>query len=393
MIPRMPLSYQEMVAQARSEVREVAPAEVAGAIAAGEVVLIDCREPEEFVTGVIPGAALIPRSSVEAAISRSGFAAQRPIVVYCATGIRSALAAKTIQDMGYESVANLAGGIVRWKSEGRPISVDSALSEEQRQRYARHLVLPEVGEAGQRKLLASKVAVVGAGGLGSPVALYLAAAGVGNLSIIDFDIVDASNLQRQILHGVDRLGMAKVESARQTLAAINPDVIVDGRQERLEASNVLDLLSDCDVIVDGADNFPTRYLVNDASLRLRTPVVHGSIFRFEGQVAVFDPYKGPCYRCLFPLPPPPELALNCAEAGVLGVLPGIIGSLQAMEAIKLLLGLGDPLVGRLLVYDALDQDFMTVKVNRDPSCPACSDESSPPPLVDYDQSCLPAGKA
>jgi molybdopterin/thiamine biosynthesis adenylyltransferase len=291
--------------------------------------------------------------------------------------------------MGYQNVANLAGGIVRWKSEGLPIEVDSALSEEQRSRYARHLVLPEVGEKGQRRLLESTVLVIGAGGLGSPVALYLAAAGVGNLRIVDFDVVDESNLQRQILHGIDRVGRAKVESARQTIAAINPDVVVDAHRLRLAAANVIGLIEDCDVIVDGADNFPTRYLVNDASLRTRTPVVHGSIFRFDGQVAVFSPYQGPCYRCLFPQPPPPELAPNCAEAGVMGALPGVIGSLQAMETIKLLLGLGEPLIGRLLVYDALDQDFMTVKVNRDPACPACSDESAPPVLVDYDQSCLP----
>lgn len=386
----MPLSYQEMIAQARREVREVAPGDVAGVIASGQVFLIDCREPEEFVTGVIPGAALLPRSEVEAAVSRAGLSADSRIVVYCATGIRSALAAKTLQDMGYKNVANLAGGIVRWRSEGLPIEVDSALSEEQRQRYARHLVLPEVGEKGQRKLLESKVLVIGAGGLGSPVALYLAAAGVGNLRIVDFDVVDESNLQRQILHGIDRVGRAKVESARQTIAAINPDVVVEAHRARLEASNVLQLIDGCDVIVDGADNFPTRYLVNDASLRTRTPVVHGSIFRFDGQVAVFSPYQGPCYRCLFPQPPPPELSPNCAEAGVMGALPGIIGSLQAMETIKLLLSLGQPLIGRLLVYDALDQDFMTVKVNRDPNCPACSDESAPPILVDYDQSCLPA---
>ena len=385
----MPLSYQEMVAQARREVREVAPTEVADGVAAREVFLIDCREPEEFVTGVIPGAALWPRSEVEAAVSGAGLGPDARIVVYCTSGIRSALAAKTLQDMGYQDVANLAGGIVRWKAEGLPIEVESALSEEQRQRYARHLVLPEVGEKGQRKLLESTVLVIGAGGLGSPVALYLAAAGVGTLRMVDFDVVDESNLQRQILHGIDRVGRPKVESARQTIAAINPDVVVEAHRVRLEAGNVLQLIDGCDVIVDGADNFPTRYLVNDASLRTRTPVVHGSIFRFDGQVAVFSPYQGPCYRCLFPQAPPPELAPNCAEAGVMGALPGIIGSLQAMETIKLLLGLGQPLIGRLLVYDALDQDFMTVKVNRDPNCPACSDETAPPMLVDYDQSCLP----
>lgn len=387
----MPLSYQEMIAQARREVREVTPEDVAGGVAAREVFLIDCREPEEFVTGVIPGAALWPQSKVVEEVSRVGLSPDSRIVVYCTSGIRSALAAKTLQDIGYQDVANLAGGIVRWKLEGLPVQVDSTLSAEQRQRYARHLVLPEVGEKGQRKLLESSVLVIGAGGLGSPAALYLAAAGVGTLRMVDFDVVDESNLQRQILHGIDRVGRAKVESARQTIAAINPDVVVETHRVRLEAGNVLQLIDGCDVIVDGTDNFPTRYLVNDASLRTRTPVVHGSIFRFDGQVAVFSPYQGPCYRCLFPQPPPPELAPNCAEAGVMGALPGIIGSLQAMETIKLLLGLGQPLIGRLLVYDALDQDFMTVKVNRDPNCPACSDESAPPTLVDYDQSCLPVG--
>ncbi|MDP3984397.1 MAG: molybdopterin-synthase adenylyltransferase MoeB, partial [Acidimicrobiia bacterium] len=357
--------------------------------AAGEVVVIDCREQEEFPSGVIPGASLVPRSSLEAAVSRSGLASDTPIVIYCSTGIRSALAGKTLQDMGYTNVTNLAGGIVRWKAEGRALQVEGGFSEEQRQRYARHLVLPEVGEAGQRKLLDSRVAVIGAGGLGSPVALYLAAAGVGTLGVIDFDLVDASNLQRQILHAVDRVGQPKVDSARQAIASINPDVVVEAHRTHLQASNVLDLLAGYDVIVDGADNFPTRYLLNDASLHLRTPVVHGSIFRFEGQVSVFNPYDGPCYRCLFPQPPPPELATNCAEAGVLGVLPGIIGSIQAMEAIKLILGLGDSLSGRLMVYDALDQEFQTVEVRRNPTCPACGDEDSPPVLVDYDDYCLP----
>jgi molybdopterin/thiamine biosynthesis adenylyltransferase/rhodanese-related sulfurtransferase len=389
----MSSSYEEMIALARREVREVAPGDVTDSIAAGEIFLIDCREREEFATGVIPGAALWPRSQVVQAVVGEGLRPDSRIVVYCATGVRSALAAKALQDSGYQDVANLAGGIVRWRSEGLPIEVDSSLSEEQRQRYARHLVLPEVGEKGQRKLLESRVLVIGAGGLGSPVALYLAAAGVGNLKIVDFDVVDESNLQRQILHGIDRIGRAKVESARQTIAGINPDVVVEAQRVRLEASNVLQLIDGCDVIVDGADNFPTRYLVNDASLRSRTPVVHGSIFRFDGQVAVFSPYDGPCYRCLFPQPPPPELAPNCAEAGVMGALPGIIGSLQAMETIKLLLGLGQPLIGRLLVYDALDQEFMTVKVSRDPNCLACSDESAPPKLIDYDQSCLPGSRS
>jgi molybdopterin/thiamine biosynthesis adenylyltransferase/rhodanese-related sulfurtransferase len=384
----VPLTYQELVAQARREVVEVGPEEAVAMLAGGRGVLIDCREPEEFALGVIPGASLIPRSAVESAVAGSGLAADTPIVVYCTSGARSALAGKTLQDMGYTNVRNLAGGIQRWRLEGREVDVPQTFSADQRSRYARHLVLPEVGEAGQRKLLASRVAVIGAGGLGSPVALYLAAAGVGTLGIVDFDVVDASNLQRQILHGTDRVGRPKVDSARQTLAGINPDVKVESHPERLTAANALPILSRYDLIVDGADNFPTRYLVNDASLHLDIPVVHGSIFRFEGQVSVFHPHSGPCYRCLFPQPPPPELAPNCAEAGVLGVLPGIIGSLQAMEALKMILGIGDSLVGRLLIYDALEQEFQTVKVNRNPQCPACSGE--PPALVDYDDYCLPA---
>ncbi|MBK5269232.1 MAG: molybdopterin-synthase adenylyltransferase MoeB [Acidimicrobiia bacterium] len=278
--------------------------------------------------------------------------------------------------------------------EGRPVIAPSGgLTADQRQRYARHLVLPEVGEKGQQRLLDSKVAIIGAGGLGSPVALYLAAAGVGHIAIVDHDVVDLSNLQRQILHGVDRIGLAKVDSARQTIAGINPDVEVTTHRVQLQASNALELLSDCDLIIDGADNFPTRYLINDASLNLRIPVVHGSIFRFEGQVSVFVPYTGPCYRCLFAQPPPPELSPNCAEAGVFGVLPGIIGSIQAMEAIKLLLGVGDLLAGRLLLYDALEQDFSTVRLNRNPACPACGDPANPPLLVDYDASCRPVASA
>jgi molybdopterin/thiamine biosynthesis adenylyltransferase len=306
-------------------------------------------------------------------------------------GARSALAALTLEELGYRKVSSLAGGFERWKSEAREWGAPLGLSNEQRLRYSRHTLLPEVGEEGQLQLLDSKVLVIGAGGLGSPAALYLAAAGVGTLGIVDFDVVDASNLQRQILHNVDRLGHSKVESARVTLGALNPDVEVITYDEMLTSENVLRIMGGYDVIVDGGDNFPTRYLVNDASLHLRVPVVHGSIFRFEGQVTVYDPYQGPCYRCQFPEPPPPELAPSCAEAGVLGVLPGVIGTLQATEAIKLALGLGDPLVGRLLTYDGLTQEFMTLNLRRDPDCVACSDEAHPPRLVDYDQLCLPAG--
>ena len=356
---------------------------------AGSVVVIDCRETNEFATGVIPDAHLLPQASLEN-VEKAGISREAEIVVYCAVGARSLLAARNLYHAGYTKATSLAGGIAAWGREGRTvIGPSSKLTSDQRQRYARHLVLPEVGEKGQQRLLDSRVAVIGAGGLGSPVALYLAAAGVGHLAIIDHDTVDLSNLQRQILHGVDRLGRPKVDSARQTIAGINPDVEVISHQTQIQASNALDLLRGYDLIVDGADNFPTRYLINDASLHLRIPVVHGSIFRFEGQASVFEPYAGPCYRCLFAQPPPPELSPNCAEAGVFGVLPGIIGSIQAMEAIKLLLGIGESLTGRLLIYDALDQEFSSVRVKRNPDCPACADPANPPPLIDYDASCLP----
>jgi molybdopterin/thiamine biosynthesis adenylyltransferase len=293
--------------------------------------------------------------------------------------------------MGYSNVSSLAGGMTRWKAEGRPWEIPEMLDDDQRVRYSRHILLPEVGEEGQRQLLGSRVLLIGAGGLGSPVALYLAAAGVGTLGIIDYDTVDLSNLQRQILHNVDRVGTLKVESATETISRLNPDVEVEPFAARLTADNVLDVMAGYDVVVDGADNFPTRYLVNDAALHLHIPVVHGSIFRFEGQATVFSPYSGPCYRCLFPEPPPPELAPSCAEAGVLGVLPGVIGSVEAMETIKLLLGIGEPLVGRLLVYESLGQEFRTLQIRRDPDCPACADEAHPPRLIDYDDACRPGG--
>ncbi|MGH8928279.1 MAG: molybdopterin-synthase adenylyltransferase MoeB [Acidimicrobiia bacterium] len=383
------MTYEKALAEAREIVGEVNPAELADRLASGSVVMIDCRERYEFDTGVIPGAHLIPRAAIAEVIA-AGVPSHAEIVVYCTSGQRSLIAARALREHGFTMATSLSGGIQLWAMEGRTVVGPSGtLSADQRQRYARHLVLPEVGEKGQQRLLDSKVALIGAGGLGSPAALYLAAAGVGQLGIIDFDIVDASNLQRQILHGVDRIGTAKVDSARQTLAAINPDVEVMTHNSQLRAANALDLLGGYDLIVDGADNFPTRYLVNDASLHLRIPVVHGSIFRFEGQASVFVPYTGPCYRCIFPQPPPPELAPNCAEAGVFGVLPGIIGSIQAIEAIKLLLGLGDLLAGRLLIYDALEQSFTTVNVRRNPDCPACSDPSQPPALVDYDPACRP----
>ena len=311
----------------------------------------------------------------------SGPGGSRPIVLYCGSGARSALAAQTLEVMGYSGIHSLAGGFQAWKLSGGAWDLPDGLSVVQQQRYDRHIRLPEVGETGQRKLLDSRVMIVGAGGLGSPVALYLAAAGVGTLGIVDHDRVDVTNLQRQVLHTVRSVGDSKVLSARDTIRGLNPDVSVQTHDSRLEAAGVLELLEGYDLVVDGTDNFPTRYLINDASIHLGIPVVHGSVFRFEGQVSIFDPGSGPCYRCLFPEPPAPELAPNCAEAGVLGVLPGVIGLLQATEALKWLLGIGDSLVGRLLLYDALDQQFRTLTFRKTPGCPACGDPLRPPPLV------------
>jgi len=378
-------SYQDLV----DEIPEVDPAQLSDLI--GKVAILDVRESDEYDQGAIATAKLVPRGLLEGTIAMHVHDPNERIVVYCAGGARSALAALTLKRMGYSSVSSLRGGFGRWKNEGYPWGLPEALTGDQRGRYSRHILLPEVGEEGQIRLLQSKALIVGAGGLGSPAALYLAAAGVGTIGIVDFDVVDTTNLQRQILHNIDRIGQSKVESARETLASLNPDVKIITYNERLTADNVLQILSGYDVVVDGGDNFPTRYLVNDAALHLRIPVVHGSIFRFEGQVTVFEPYKGPCYRCQYAEPPPPELAPSCAEAGVLGVLPGIIGSLQAMETLKILLGIGDNLRGRLLTYDGLSQEFTTLNIRRDPSCPACSSESHPPQLVEYDQSCTPAG--
>jgi molybdopterin/thiamine biosynthesis adenylyltransferase/rhodanese-related sulfurtransferase len=355
-------------------------------------VLLDVREPDEYDQGAVPGAIHIPRGHLESQIESKIVDKSAPVVIYCAGGTRSAFAAETLNLLGYQDVVSVVGGFNKWKNEGRDWSVPKTLTAEQRNRYQRHLLLPEVGEAGQQKLLESKVLLLGAGGLGSPAALYLAAAGVGTIGIIDMDVVDESNLQRQILHNMDRIGDRKVDSAKKTLTLINPDVDVVTFDTRLGADNILDIIDGFDVIVDGTDNFPTRYLVNDASLIKRIPVVYGAIFRFEGQASVFHPYEGPCYRCLLPEPPPAEMAPSCAEAGVLGVLPGIIGSIQAMEAIKLLLGLGDSLAGRLLAYDALEESFRTFKVPRDPDCPACGPNAGEIVIAEYDELCMPHPK-
>jgi molybdopterin/thiamine biosynthesis adenylyltransferase/rhodanese-related sulfurtransferase len=378
-----------MLTAARSRISEVTPAEAVEQLKTPGVVALDVREADEFEQGALKGAVHIPRGFLEMQVAGKVPERTTPLVVYCAGGNRSAFAADTLAQLGYSDVVSLAGGFNRWKDEGLPWEPPGVLSPEQRNRYQRHLLLPEVDVAGQLKLLRSKVLLLGAGGLGSPAALYLAAAGVGTLGIVDMDVVDASNLQRQILHNLDRLGDRKVDSAKKTITSLNPDVNVVTYDVRLGADNIVDIFSGYDLIVDGTDNFPTRYLVNDASLKLDIPVVHGSIFRFEGQASVYLPHVGPCYRCQVPEPPPAELAPSCAEAGVLGVLPGIIGSLQAMEAIKVLLGIGDPLVGRLMAYDALDGTFRTFRLNRDPNCAACSVPKEQLVIAEYDQLCMP----
>jgi molybdopterin/thiamine biosynthesis adenylyltransferase/rhodanese-related sulfurtransferase len=380
-------SFRDMLSQAKQHIVEVDPA---GADAVRDRALfLDVREADEYAQGAVPGALHLPRGFLELQVEGRIPDKNRKIVVYCAGGVRSALAAQALGELGYSDVASLSGGFNKWKDEGRDWVTPRTLDADQRNRYQRHLLLPEVGEAGQQRLLESKVLLLGAGGLGSPAALYLAAAGVGTIGIVDMDVVDPSNLQRQILHNLDRVGDRKVDSAKKTLTAMNPDVNVVTYDVRLGADNVLEIIDGYDVIVDGTDNFPTRYLVNDAALLKQIPVVHGSIFRFEGQATVFYPYEGPCYRCLVPEPPPAELAPSCAEAGVLGVLPGIIGSIQAVEAIKLLLKLGDPLVGRLLAYDALEQSFRTFKVRRDPACPACGEQAGEIVIAEYDDLCMP----
>ena len=381
------------LAALRDQIREVTPEESYEAQQGGAV-LVDIREPEEVAGGSPVEAIRIVRGFLELRIEESVPDLERPLHIMCAGGVRSLLAADDLEQMGYTNVSSVAGGYDQWKSVGLPVEVPESLSATERERYARHLVIPEVGEAGQLRLRRSKVLLVGAGGLGSPAALYLAAAGVGTLGIVDDDVVDRSNLQRQILHTDDRVGTPKVDSARATLIALNPDTNVDTHHERLSSQNAERLLGGYDVVVDGSDNFATRYLVNDVCVLLGIPNVHGSIYRFEGQVSVFWPGRtvdpGPCYRCLYPAPPPPELAPSCAEAGVLGILPGVIGTLEAVETVKILLGVGEPLVGRLLHYDALASRFSTFRVERRPDCAWCGDEGEVPELVDYEAFCATA---
>jgi molybdopterin/thiamine biosynthesis adenylyltransferase/rhodanese-related sulfurtransferase len=386
-------SYRELLQQVRGEISEVDATHARELIDEREPVILDVREQEEWDEGHIPGAVHIPRGHLESRIERAAPDSSRPVLVYCSAGNRSAFAAKTLGELGYDDVTSLAGGFTDWKRSGFPVELHAGLDAPRRARYSRHLLIPEVGEAGQLKLLDSKVLLIGAGGLGSPASLYLAAAGVGRIGIVDADVVDESNLQRQIVHSTDSLGEPKVDSAKRAIEALNPDVQVVAYQERLTSENIERILADgWDLIVDGADNFPTRYLVNDASVWHDIPVVHGSIYRFEGQVTVFKPREGPCYRCLFPTPPPPELAPSCAEGGVLGVLPGVIGSLQANEALKLALGIGEPLIGRLLLFDALSAEFTEVKLRRDPDCPVCGEHPTITEYVDYVEFFAAAGR-
>ena len=356
-------------------------------------VVIDIREQDEWVQGQIPGATWIPRGFLESRIEDTVPDRGTHVVLYCAGGARSAMSARSLVEMGYTNVESMAGGYSAWKRAGLPMETPVVMTAEQQIRYSRHTMLPEVGEKGQQKLLASRVLCLGAGGLGAPSSVYLAAAGVGTIGMVDADVVDLSNLQRQIIHAQDRIGMLKVDSAQKTLTGLNPDVKVIPLPIRLTSENVLDVIKDYDIIVDGADNFPTRYLLNDAALKLNKPVLHASIYRFEGQITAFVPGKGPCYRCLYPAPPPPDMAPSCQEAGVLGVLPGVVGIIQATEAIKLLLGIGEPLIGRLLTFDALRMKFRELKLRRDPGCPTCGDgvDRSKIELIDYEQFCSMPG--
>ena len=390
----MAKTFQQLMDEARGAVGELSPQQVRELLRNdGKHVVLDVREKEEYREGHLEGAVSVPRGFLEMKMDAEVPDKSTPIIAYCAGGVRSLLAGKVMKEMGYEDVTSMSGGYTAWKNEGYSFVQDRQFTQEQLTRYSRHFLLPEVGEAGQARLLDAKVLMVGAGGLGSPSAYYLAAAGVGTLGIVDHDVVDLSNLQRQILHSNDRIGEPKTESARQTLQGLNPDVRVVPYAERLSSDNVMDVIADYDMVVDGCDNFPTRYLVNDACVMTGKPNVHGSIFQFEGQVSVFHPGNGPCYRCLYPEPPPPGMAPSCAEAGVLGVLPGLIGTIQAVETIKLILGKGDSLAGRLLHFNTLTMEVNTLRLRQDPECPMCGEKPTIHELIDYEEFCNLQGAA
>jgi molybdopterin/thiamine biosynthesis adenylyltransferase/rhodanese-related sulfurtransferase len=384
----MAKTYQQIMDEARRAVGEVSPDEVKAKLEGDKPpVLLDVRERDEVRQGYIPGALSLPRGFLEMRVEEAVPDKSAPIVAYCAGGTRSLLAGRILRELGYTNVVSMRGGFTAWKNQGLPIKEERQFSREQQVRYSRHFLLPEVGEAGQAKLLDAKVLCIGAGGLGSPSAFYLAAAGVGTIGIVDMDVVDLSNLQRQILHTNDRIGMAKTESARMTLQALNPDVKVVEFRERLSSENAFRLFEQFDVIVNGCDNFPTRYLANDACVMLRKPLVDGAIWQFEGQATVFNPPQGPCYRCLFPEPPPPGSTPSCAEAGVLGVLPGLVGCVQALEAIKIILGRGRSLLGRMMHFDTLSGEVRLLKLRRDPECVVCGDRPTITKLIDYEVFC------
>ncbi len=384
----MAKTYKQLMEEARQVIPEVTVDEVKTRVERGERwALLDVREREEYREGHLDGAVSLPRGFLEMRVEEAVPDKSAPIIAYCASGVRSLIAARTLKEMGYENVVSMSGGYTAWKNAGYKWVADRQFTPEQITRYARHFTLPEVGEKGQAKLMEGKVLCIGAGGLGSPVAFYLAAAGVGTIGIIDHDVVDMSNLQRQILHTNDRVGMPKVESAQKTLNALNPDVKIVPLNERLSSENVMRIIKDFDIIVNGCDNFPTRYLINDACVMAKKPLVDGSIFQFEGQATVFYPGRGPCYRCLFPEPPPPGAAPSCAEAGVLGVLPGLVGCVQALEAMKLILGAGKPLIGRMMHFDTLSSDVRVLKLRRDPNCLVCSDHPKITELIDYEEFC------
>lgn len=384
----MAKTYKELMDEARAAVPEITVDDVKARLENEQrPVLLDVREREEYREGHLEGALALPRGFMEMRVEEAVPDKETPVVAYCAGGVRSLIAARTLKEMGYTDVSSMAGGYTAWKNAGYDWVADRQFSQEQLTRYARHFTLPEVGEAGQAKLLDAKVLCVGAGGLGSPVAFYLAAAGVGTLGLVDHDTVDMSNLQRQILHTNDRVGMPKVESAQMTLNALNPDVNVVQFKERLSSENVRRIIGDFDIVVNGCDNFPTRYLINDACIMAEKLLVDGSIFQFEGQVTVIDPHDGPCYRCLFPEPPPPGAAPSCAEAGVLGVLPGLVGCMQALEVIKLILDAGRPLVGRMMHFDTLSSEIRVLKLRKDPNCLVCSENPKITELIDYEEFC------
>ena len=384
----MAKTYQQIMKEAQQLVPEVSPDETRTRLeGARKPVVLDVREREEVRQGYVPGALAIPRGYLEMRVEEALPDKSTPIIAYCAGGTRSLLAGRILKELGYQDVSSMRGGFTAWKNHGLPVAEDRQFTPEQQVRYSRHFLLPEVGEAGQGKLLDAKVLCIGAGGLGSPAAFYLAAAGVGTIGLVDMDVVDLSNLQRQILHTNDRIGMPKTESARLTLQALNPDVRVLEFRERLSSENAFRIFEQFDVIVNGCDNFPTRYLANDACVMLHKPLVDGAIWQFEGQATVFHPPEGPCYRCLFPEPPPPGAVPSCAEAGVLGVLPGLVGCVQALEAIKLILGKGKPLIGRMMHFDTLTGDVRTLRLRRDPNCAVCSDHPTVTQLIDYEMFC------